>query len=305
LVSVSFATAARVLFLQKRTSSCGLELRIHVIRVGAELRLVALASSAFPDDGHVMDSFTEEQLDRLLFSGPMWSEALVSFEHPALPVPITVEQRPSDCGEKTLSASNDDNTGFWVWPAARALAMHLISHPELVRGRRVVELGAGSGLTGMVAAALGAQEVLLTELTGTMPLLQRNVERNTAACGGRARALELRWGADDSPGGELRDFDVVIGCELIYRLGTEVNKALVDTMAKLAGRNGICLMAVECRDGMIDDLDFFEGVNEQFDVQGESLAHYGFGLKRDGSDDGERMLYTYRPWPSRESTKPV
>mmetsp|Transcript_51608 Transcript_51608/g.102525 ORF Transcript_51608/g.102525 Transcript_51608/m.102525 type:complete len:468 (-) Transcript_51608:129-1532(-) len=298
LVSVSFATAARVLFLRNQTSSRGLELRIHVIRVGAELRLVAFVSSAFPNDGYVMDSFTEEQLDRLFFSGPMWSEAIVNFEHPALPVPITVEQRPSQCGEEACSASSDDNTGFWVWPAARALATHLITHPELVRGRRVVELGAGTGLPGMVAAALGAQEVVLTELTGTLPFLQRNVELNTAACGGRARAMELRWGADDGPGAELRDFDVVLGCELIYRLGTEVNEALVATMAKLAGREGFCLMAVECRDGMIDDLEFFEGVNERFDVQAESLACYGFGLKRDGSDDGERMLYTYRPWPS-------
>jgi len=271
-----------------------------LIRVGAELRLVALASAAFPDDGYTMDGFTEEHLDRLLFNGPLWSEASVRFEHPALPVSITVEQLSSQYGEETHKASSDDNTGFWVWPAAHALATHLITHPELVRGRRVVELGAGGGLPGMVAAALGAQEVVLTELTGTLPLLQRNVEHNTAACGGRARAMELRWGAaDDSPGAELCNFDVVIGCELIYRLGTEVNEALIASMVKLAGREGICLMAVECRDGMIDDIEFFEGVNDKFDVQGESLACYGFGLQRDGTDDGERMLYTCRPWPSQ------
>ena len=39
------------------------------------------------------------------------------------------------------------------------LCRHLVDNPALVRGRRVLELGSGTGLCGIVAAKLGAAEV--------------------------------------------------------------------------------------------------------------------------------------------------
>jgi predicted nicotinamide N-methyase len=44
-------------------------------------------------------------------------------------------------------------TGCRVWPAAYVLSEFLIRTPQAVRGRRVIELGAGTGMCGMVAAA--------------------------------------------------------------------------------------------------------------------------------------------------------
>ena len=39
------------------------------------------------------------------------------------------------------------------------LCRHLVDNPALVRGRRVLELGSGTGLCGIVAAKPGAAEV--------------------------------------------------------------------------------------------------------------------------------------------------
>ena len=46
---------------------------------------------------------------------------------------------------------------YWcrVWPSALMLAAALTQHPELVRGRRVLELGCGLGLCGIAAAKAG------------------------------------------------------------------------------------------------------------------------------------------------------
>jgi len=293
LVSISFATSTRILLLRREAKALGFLLRFRFVQVEKELRLVSFITCSPDFPGPELDEFSDRQLNRLLFSGPLWQEQFVSFEHADLVMPLVLEQVPRENAD-VANAQKDDSTGFWVWPAARSFATHLMANPDIVRGKRVVELGAGAGLCGLVAAALGASEVVLTELGGTMPLLTRNVERNSQACDGRARAVELRWGCDDGEGGKLADFDVIIGCELIYRLGAEVYEALVSSMDKLLTADGVCFMIIECRDGMVEDLEFFDRVNACFDVEAMSLASYGFGVAVDDDDDGERMLYMYR-----------
>ncbi|NJP32412.1 class I SAM-dependent methyltransferase [Micromonospora thermarum] len=50
---------------------------------------------------------------------------------------------------------------YWasVWAGGQALARHLLDHPELAAGRRVLDLAAGSGLVGIAAALTGAAVV--------------------------------------------------------------------------------------------------------------------------------------------------
>ena len=47
-------------------------------------------------------------------------------------------------------------TRFAAAAGGMALAHHFVRHPQTVRGRRVMDLGAGSGLVGIVAAKAGA-----------------------------------------------------------------------------------------------------------------------------------------------------
>ncbi len=55
-----------------------------------------------------------------------------------------------------------DGLGSKVWLMAHVLAREVISYPQLVRGKRVLEIGAGCGLNGIVAAKCGALEVNFT-----------------------------------------------------------------------------------------------------------------------------------------------
>jgi predicted nicotinamide N-methyase len=47
---------------------------------------------------------------------------------------------------------------YWAfaWPGGQALARYLLDHPETVKGRRVLDFGAGSGLVAIAAAKAGA-----------------------------------------------------------------------------------------------------------------------------------------------------
>ena len=49
-----------------------------------------------------------------------------------------------------------------VWPAAKTIGSLLSARPERVRGKTVLELGCGTGLSGIVAAKCGAH-VLFTD----------------------------------------------------------------------------------------------------------------------------------------------
>ena len=59
-----------------------------------------------------------------------------------------------------------DSFGLFLWPSARVLARYLWSRrSELLAGKTVLELGAGTGLPGLVAALPGSQAttVILTD----------------------------------------------------------------------------------------------------------------------------------------------
>jgi predicted nicotinamide N-methyase len=55
---------------------------------------------------------------------------------------------------------------FWAaaWPGGQALARYVLDHPEVVAGRTVLDLGAGSGLVAVAALLAGAARVVASEV---------------------------------------------------------------------------------------------------------------------------------------------
>jgi len=55
---------------------------------------------------------------------------------------------------------------YWAfpWAGGMALARHILDRPETVAGRRVLDLGAGSGLVAIAAAKAGASAVIAAEI---------------------------------------------------------------------------------------------------------------------------------------------
>eukprot|EP00756_Hemistasia_phaeocysticola_P045924 Hpha_TRINITY_DN1967_c0_g1::TRINITY_DN1967_c0_g1_i1::g.31054::m.31054 len=99
-----------------------------------------------------------------------------------------------DAGTISVEQLDTSDTGGSCWPSALALS-NALAQGECgqVRGRRVLELGSGTGLVGLVAARLGAQ-VCLTDLESEelQKLAQRNVDRNDV--GGSCEVSPLVWG---------------------------------------------------------------------------------------------------------------
>jgi predicted nicotinamide N-methyase len=72
-----------------------------------------------------------------------------------------------------------------VWFGAKILADYLCAHREIMAGATVVELGAATGLPSFVAAALGAERVVVTDYPdpAIMPNIKALVGRNEFALG--------------------------------------------------------------------------------------------------------------------------
>lgn len=66
--------------------------------------------------------------------------------------------------EETDISVKDEQIPYWaeLWPSALALAEFILTNPELVRNKKVLEIGCGLALPGIVAGKF-ANEVLLTD----------------------------------------------------------------------------------------------------------------------------------------------
>lgn len=94
-----------------------------------------------------------------------------------------------------------DNLGLKTWASSYLLAKRLVTLrpllPSLAGGGPVLELGAGTGLVGMTAAAVLQADVYLTDLPAIVPNLARNVLANSTALrthgGGEVHTAVLDW----------------------------------------------------------------------------------------------------------------
>lgn len=64
-----------------------------------------------------------------------------------------------------------------VWDSSIVLSKYFERHPQLVEGKRCLDLSAGCGLVGLVLCKLGS-DVVATDLKENLPLLQRNFNEN-------------------------------------------------------------------------------------------------------------------------------
>ncbi|KAM1701915.1 hypothetical protein TB2_026645 [Malus domestica] len=124
---------------------------------------------------------------------------------------------------------------FQLWPPATTLLTLLDGHrrdpstgplgPTLSaldsrqRPHRILELGSGTGIVGIAAAATLGATVTVTDLPHVIPNLLFNVEANAsvlAANGGVVHVAALRWGEAADVEKIGREFDLILASDVVY-----------------------------------------------------------------------------------------
>lgn len=115
---------------------------------------------------------------------------------------------------------------FWAfaWPGGQATARHVLDHPALVRGRRVLDFAAGCGVAAIACARAGAVAVEAAEID---PLAAAAIALNAAANGAAVGVL-----AGDVVGCPCR-WDLILGGDVCYE--APMTRHVLPWLRRMAG----------------------------------------------------------------------
>ncbi|XP_052372520.1 protein N-lysine methyltransferase METTL21A [Oncorhynchus keta] len=208
--------------------------------------------------------------------------ALVPYDGNYLPVlsklhNSSVEFHFADHNVRLTQDWNKLGVAAVVWDAAVVMCMYLELGQVELTGKVAIELGAGTGLVGIVAALLGAKKVTITDREPALGFLAANVKENIPPDQlGAVEVSELTWGQglERYPKG---GFDIVLGADIVYLEDTF--PSLLQTMEHLSSEISVVLLA--CKIRYERDTNFLSMLKQRFTVH---EVHY----------DKERDIHIYK-----------
>jgi predicted nicotinamide N-methyase len=156
----------------------------------------------------------------------------------------------SDESHFMLEMTNPLPYGIALWSATIALAQDIILRAGDFSGKQVLELGAGTGLPGIVAASLGAEKVVQTDKNNlAMSLCKRNCELN------QIKTIEHRL-ADWTVWNDTYQYDWIIGSDILY--GVDMHFHLQQIFESNIAPGGRVLLSDPFRGGSLRLLESME-----------------------------------------------
>jgi predicted nicotinamide N-methyase len=122
---------------------------------------------------------------------------------------------------------------FWAfaWAGGQALARYVLDHPEIVRGRHVLDFASGSGLAAIAAAKAGAAEVIAADIDAfAAGAIGLNAEANGVSIEAR---LDDLLGLDQG-------WEVILAGDICYE--RELAAQVIDWLSALSARGATVLI---------------------------------------------------------------
>jgi predicted nicotinamide N-methyase len=166
-----------------------------------------MPATALPDamPGHTPPPTLQTALSDLLGDARLVAQPLPDTELALWLIDAENMERAFD-PEETRRILEEPPYWCFCWASGLVLARWLAERPEWVRGKRVLDFGAGSGVAGIAAARAGALEVVACDLD---PIALLACRANAALNG-----VTLEYSADFFA--ETDRFDLIIVADVLY-----------------------------------------------------------------------------------------
>lgn len=131
---------------------------------------------------------------------------------------------------RAWSRVDEEAPPFWAfaWAGGQALARYVLDHPDVVRGRRVLDLATGSGLVAIAAARAGARHVIASDSDARA----RVAARRNATLNGVGLDVVGDLVSEDAADVAL-DVDVVLAGDVFYE--QPMARLVLDFLDEAAG----------------------------------------------------------------------
>ncbi len=155
-----------------------------------------------------------------LLSPPLVPEIELHLAEESVPIWLKTEE---ELGEMNVPPP------YWAfaWAGGQALARYILDQPQICRGRSVLDLGAGSGLTAIAARKAGARLVVASDID--------HLALAAVMLNAKANGVNVETTAADQLDGEPAPADVVLVGDLFYERQLAERVLAYIERAKMAG----------------------------------------------------------------------
>ncbi|PWW75252.1 hypothetical protein C7212DRAFT_358137 [Tuber magnatum] len=158
--------------------------------------------------------------------------------------------------------------GGQIWPAGETLAKYLLRHyggdSAGLRGKRIVELGAGGGLVGLAVAAgcdISGSELYITDMEDMMEMMTRNVALN--GLDDKVKVQLLDWSEPMPEPISQKPVDFILAADCVYF--EPAFPLLEKTLIDLIGEETVVFFCFKKRRRA--DLTFMKSIKKRLNVR--------------------------------------
>mmetsp|Transcript_22178 Transcript_22178/g.33636 ORF Transcript_22178/g.33636 Transcript_22178/m.33636 type:complete len:291 (+) Transcript_22178:30-902(+) len=199
-------------------------------------------------------------------------------------------------GYKTDSDQVFESTGLTIWKSAKHLCQYQMSHSKLFHGKRILELGAGLGLNGILAYCMTQDSTIcITDGdTDSLNNLRENIDLNRQEkFTSKISCHQLIWNRSNAAlflenHAESQTFDVMLASDIIYAKG--IIEPLWATVQVLLARSGVFVMAYASRN--------YVPINIEYVLELSVNAGFEYELAEEDTEN-EIFVYLFR-WKDDE-----
>jgi predicted nicotinamide N-methyase len=189
------------------------------------------------------------------------------------------DERSFDCCGKILYIKHDLGQSFenleygtTIWPSSEVIAkyfeLEVLPQQSLqhLKGKQILEIGAGVGLAGIALASMGARVMLTDYKKNLLTLLRENISSNNLVQSAEASLID--WSDKKHHIVDQKDhqeYDYIILADVLY-YDTGAAEGLVPTLLAKASAKTEILLAYEDRQNEAS-LAFFDRAQEHFEAE--------------------------------------